>query len=141
MGVVRRSEGILTRFFVVGLLVQTFQNTFADGKGTRGPRELLISRNRPQSIQPSEMRSSEYFKTGVPDYLLRLRERHSKEWMNFGQAEGGHGPNLGIITSIRHHWNVGEHSAYLAISLKSYSASLAEMCYFIVKKSPPSSIF
>ena len=97
--------------------MQAFQNAFAVRKSVRGPGELLMSRNRPRLIEPSKMRGSAHFEDGIPGYLLRLRERHSREWMDFGQAEGGQGPNLGIITSIRHHWNVGEQSAGLTVQL------------------------
>ncbi|VDK34802.1 unnamed protein product [Taenia asiatica] len=77
MGDARESGGTLTRLVVVGLLLQAAQNAVTVGSGTRGINEIF------------------------------LRERHSREWMNFGQADGGHGPSLGVITTIRHHRTIG----------------------------------
>ncbi len=77
-----------------------------------GPQELLMSKNEPRRVKnlARRRRDPAPSKSDVPDYLLRLRERHAKEWMNFGQAEGGNGPNLGIITTIRHHWHLGKYN-------------------------------
>ncbi|VDD84038.1 unnamed protein product [Mesocestoides corti] len=85
------------------LLLLAVQIADATGGDYGGPADLLISKNRPRQV-----RRGGHVRPEVPDYLLRLRERHEKEWMNFGQAGGGKGPNLGIITSIRHHWHVGK---------------------------------
>uniref|UniRef100_A0A5K3FXI8 TGF_BETA_2 domain-containing protein n=1 Tax=Mesocestoides corti TaxID=53468 RepID=A0A5K3FXI8_MESCO len=89
------------------LLLLAVQIADATGGDYGGPADLLISKNRPRQV-----RRGGHVRPEVPDYLLRLRERHEKEWMNFGQAGGGKGPNLGIITSIRHHWHVGNEGSW-----------------------------
>ncbi|KAL5969873.1 Bone morphogenetic protein 2 [Taenia solium] len=107
MGDARESGGTLTRLVVVGLLLQAAQNAVTVGSGTRGINEIFVSRNHPRYVRTSNVKKRRYFESGVPDYLLQLRERHSREWMNFGQADGGHGPSLGVITTIRHHRTIG----------------------------------
>lgn len=108
MGDIRESGGTLTRLVVVGLLLQAAQNAVTVGSGTRGINEIFVSRNHPRYVRTSNVKKWRSFESGVPDYLLQLRERHSREWMNFGQADGGHGPSLGVITSIRHHRTIGK---------------------------------
>ncbi|KAL5107446.1 Univin [Taenia crassiceps] len=106
MGDIRESGGTLTRLVVVGLLLQAAQNAVTVGSGTSGINGIFVSRNHPRYVRTSNVKKRS-FESGVPDYLLQLRERHSREWMNFGQADGGHGPSLGVITTIRHHRTIG----------------------------------
>ncbi|KAH9280384.1 Bone morphogenetic protein 2 [Echinococcus granulosus] len=77
MGDSRESGRTLTRLVVVGLLLQAAQTAATVGSSACGINEIF------------------------------LRERHSREWMNFGQTDGGHGPSLGVITTIRHHRTIG----------------------------------
>lgn len=108
MGAIRGPGGTIERILVIGILLQLIQNVKASTVPL-GPAEMLISKIQPKLVKQSDLRRRrDYENAKVPDYLLRLRERHNREWMNFGQAERGNGPNLGIITSIRHHRNVGK---------------------------------
>ncbi|VDN97145.1 unnamed protein product [Rodentolepis nana] len=97
------SRGIKKRFLAVSLLLSILQSGLTLNVPS-GPAEALKSKNLPRVVkQGGSVGTKNYGHFDVPNYLLRLRERHNSEWSNFGQAEHGNAPNLGIITSIRHH--------------------------------------
>nr|CDS26370.1 bone morphogenetic protein 2 [Hymenolepis microstoma] len=103
MEAIGKSRGIIKRFLAFSILLSILQNGQTSSV-PRGPAEALNSKNQPRLVkQGGSIGTKHYGHFEVPDYLLRLRERHNNEWSNFGQAEHENSPNLGIITSIRHH--------------------------------------